>query len=147
MFMPFLFLFFCFLCVYYALSSAENVRIIINFIRQKHATGKQLTDYTERKKRMLKKSTSSIHNYICPGKTVIILPKKATQSTHSNMSETGKRSNIFLMYLISPVILHPKIRKTALSITLSIRYDTRCYFNVRSKANMRQLNLPHRTDN
>ena len=28
-----------------------------------------------------------------------------------------------------------------------IRYDTRCYFNVRSKANMRQLNLPHGTDN
>jgi len=26
-----------------------------------------------------------------------------------------------------------------------IRYDTRCYFNVRSKANMSQLNLPHGT--
>ena len=25
----------------------------------------------------------------------------------------------------------------------TIRYDTRCYFNVRSKANMSQLNLPH----
>ena len=30
---------------------------------------------------------------------------------------------------------------------LTIRYDTRCYFNVRSKANMSQLNLPHGTDN
>jgi len=30
---------------------------------------------------------------------------------------------------------------------LSIRYDTRCYFNVRSKANMSQLNLPHGTKN
>ena len=29
----------------------------------------------------------------------------------------------------------------------TIRYDTRCYFNVRSKANMSQLNLPHVTDN
>jgi len=28
-----------------------------------------------------------------------------------------------------------------------IRYDTRCYFNVRSKADMGQLNLPRRTDN
>jgi len=28
-----------------------------------------------------------------------------------------------------------------------IRYDTRCYFKVRSKANMSQLNLPHGTDN
>jgi len=26
-----------------------------------------------------------------------------------------------------------------------LRYDTRCYFNVRSKANMSQLNLPHGT--
>ena len=29
----------------------------------------------------------------------------------------------------------------------TIRYDTRCYFNVRLKANMSQLNLPHGTDN
>jgi len=25
----------------------------------------------------------------------------------------------------------------------TIRYDTKCYFNVRSKADMSQLNLPH----
>ena len=29
----------------------------------------------------------------------------------------------------------------------TIPYDTRCYFNVRSKANISQLNLPHGTDN
>jgi len=31
----------------------------------------------------------------------------------------------------------------------TIRYDTRCYFNVRSKADMNQsqLNLPHGTNN
>jgi len=29
----------------------------------------------------------------------------------------------------------------------AIRYDTRCYFNVRSKADISQLNLPHGTDN
>ena len=28
---------------------------------------------------------------------------------------------------------------------LMIRYDTRCYFSVRSKANMSQFNLPHGT--
>jgi len=28
-----------------------------------------------------------------------------------------------------------------------ILYDTRCYFNVRSKADMSQLNLPHGNDN
>ena len=27
------------------------------------------------------------------------------------------------------------------------RYETRCYFNVRSKADISQLNLPHGTDN
>ena len=32
-------------------------------------------------------------------------------------------------------------------ISCTIRYDTRCYINVRSKANMSQLNLPHGTDN
>ena len=31
--------------------------------------------------------------------------------------------------------------------TYSFYYDTRCYFNVRSKAGMSQLNLPHGTDN
>jgi len=30
---------------------------------------------------------------------------------------------------------------------LLIRYDTRCYFNVRSKADISQLNLPHGNDN
>jgi len=29
----------------------------------------------------------------------------------------------------------------------NIGYDTRCYINVRSKANMSQLNLPHGADN
>ena len=28
----------------------------------------------------------------------------------------------------------------------TIRYDTRCYFNVRSKADISQLNLPHDED-
>ena len=33
------------------------------------------------------------------------------------------------------------------SLCLLIRYDTRCYFNVRSKADMSRLNLPHGDDN
>jgi len=32
-------------------------------------------------------------------------------------------------------------------IPFTIWYDTRCYFNVRSKADISQLNLPHGTDN
>jgi len=33
------------------------------------------------------------------------------------------------------------------AINDTIRYDTRCYFNVRSKADISQLNLPRGTDN
>jgi len=33
------------------------------------------------------------------------------------------------------------------SVYDTIRYDTRCYFNVRSKADISQLNLPHGTNN
>jgi len=36
---------------------------------------------------------------------------------------------------------------TDLSTAALTRYDTRCYFNVRSKADISQLNLPHGTDN
>ena len=36
---------------------------------------------------------------------------------------------------------------TILRFTIGADYDTRCYFNVRSKANMSQLNLAHGTDN
>ena len=32
-------------------------------------------------------------------------------------------------------------------LSITKRYDTRCYFNVRSKADISQLNLPHGTDN
>ena len=35
------------------------------------------------------------------------------------------------------------IVKLCRCITQLLRYDTRCYFNVRSKANMSQLNLPY----
>jgi len=38
-------------------------------------------------------------------------------------------------------------RKSTLAILSFVRYDTRCYFNVRSKADISQLNLPHGTDN
>ena len=32
-------------------------------------------------------------------------------------------------------------------LPLTIRYDTRCYFNMRSKADISRLNLPHGNDN
>jgi len=36
---------------------------------------------------------------------------------------------------------------TALCQSYTIRCDTRCYFNVRWKADVSQLNLPHGNDN
>jgi len=47
---------------------------------------------------------------------------------------------IMLMDACTQHILLPPVYDT-------IRYDTRCYFNVRSKADISQLNLPHGTDN
>ena len=39
------------------------------------------------------------------------------------------------------------LRDGLLSVAVAtIRHDTRCYFNVRSKADISQLNLPHGTD-
>ena len=38
-------------------------------------------------------------------------------------------------------------RVTLPTLLPNLRYDTRCYFNVRSKADISQLNLPHGTDN
>jgi len=39
------------------------------------------------------------------------------------------------------------LQRVAAALTNTIRYDTRCYFNVRSKADMNRLNLPHGDDN
>jgi len=55
--------------------------------------------------------------------------------------------------LLDVVVAHPALQSTGEfhnltnTSSLTIRYDTRCYFNVRSKASMSQLNIPHGTDN
>ena len=50
--------------------------------------------------------------------------------------------DLFLKYFQSR--LHGHLLKLYKRV---LRYDTRCYFNVRSKADISQLNLPHGTDN
>ena len=55
--------------------------------------------------------------------------------------------SVYMLYLH---YLLPDKRDTSATGRLrqaTIRYDTRCYFNVRSKADISQLNLPHGTDN
>jgi len=55
---------------------------------------------------------------------------------------------------IAPGLVTPAAGESILKLHIgrtirydTIRYDTRCYFNVRSKADISQLNLPHGTDN
>ena len=43
--------------------------------------------------------------------------------------------------------LYCNLSTSADTLLFTIRYDTRCYFNARSKADTSQLNLPHGTDN
>jgi len=40
-------------------------------------------------------------------------------------------------------MVYCSLRAPGVSRCITIRYDTRCYFNVRSKADISQLNLPH----
>ena len=43
--------------------------------------------------------------------------------------------------------LCPTVRCRDKGTSVTIRYDTRCYLNVRSKADISQLSLPHGTNN
>jgi len=45
-----------------------------------------------------------------------------------------------LFYCQNTAIFHSFLQRT---LSRDLRYDTRCYFNVRSKADISQLNLPH----
>jgi len=57
----------------------------------------------------------------------------------------GKITSFIVIHVIDSVVAESK--KIAFLCSNTIRYDTRYYFNVRSKADISQLNLPHRTDN
>ena len=59
----------------------------------------------------------------------------------------ASRINAGPAVVVAVVFTLDHIVTTQRTIGWTIRYDTRCYFNVRSKANMSQLNLPHGTDN
>ena len=58
----------------------------------------------------------------------------------AQMLSTGGQKDVKLMTKIND-------KKVGARFSISaIRYRTRCYFNVRSKADMSQLNLPHGND-
>jgi len=77
------------------------------------------------------------HRLTCPP---IPLPLSFIPPTHHHFPLLSISSPFpFVEGVFSVARLLPVLR--------SIRYDTRCYFNVRSKADISQLNLPHGTDN
>jgi len=59
----------------------------------------------------------------------------------SSLFDTGQSHSTSRCAEIQPM------SQQAAAVSLNLRYDTRCYFNVRSKADMNRLNLPHGDDN
>jgi len=50
-------------------------------------------------------------------------------------------------YLFTVLVARDRIAAEPLRTTYDIRYDTRCYFNVRLKIDMSQIDRQHRTNN
>ena len=61
--------------------------------------------------------------------------------------KSGKLVEIFDLWLLVTLIPIPKTSWIFLRHNTPIQYDARCYFNMSSKADISQLNLPHRTRN
>ena len=73
-----------------------------------------------------------------------------TQFSPVSLLQTSLHRNSSFAHLWSPHQCNSCqkwVHKKCSGIKGSIRYDTKCYFNVRSKADISQLNLPHGTDN
>jgi len=79
---------------------------------------------------------------------------KLNETATAQMTRYAKDTGYLFIYLLFIVDKRPVRSKCGPGIVGyictdadTIRYDTRCYFNVRSKADISQLNLPHGTDN
>jgi len=91
-------------------------------------------------------STSSNHtgnDSAAPRLTASKLPERFQ---HSSFSEPRVRQQDRQMVDIDSCIVTENVIGIFASVC-DIRYDTRCYFNVRSKADISQLNLPHGSKN
>jgi len=83
---------------------------------------------------------NKLHNYPVTITTTITVVVAAT-----NTQVCKKPQSLTIKQ--PPVSQGSVARVYNLAESLVLRYDTRCYFNVRSKADISQLNLPHGTDN
>ena len=87
--------------------------------------------------------------------TTTVMSSETTASevltdTGISQPQTPVFSSAVMREITTPTIIASYSQPTTVaSVPLydTIRYDTRCYFNVRSKADISQLNLPHGTDN
>jgi len=77
-------------------------------------------------------SASDVQSYI----TDLASKLRLTQDViEQNMKDRAVRSKVFY---------DNDTKKPQITVGFKVlRYDTRCYFNVRSKADISQLNLPH----
>ena len=77
-------------------------------------------------------------------------PRSGLPIYHIFKSKTASLSELTKCLKSRAAIKRGKNNKTKLCLIkhwITIRYDTRCNFNVRSKADMSRLNLPHGNDN
>ena len=70
----------------------------------------------------------------------------SAESARSSSSSLNVNANVCVLHDVW-ICLFLNSFFLFLYFSLTIRYDTRCYINVRSKADRSQLNLPHGTDN
>jgi len=72
-----------------------------------------------------------------------------SRSADSGHATTARRNELHCMAGIMCWFWRPNDveRRHCMHAATTTRYDTRCYFNVRSKADMNRLNLPHGDDN
>jgi len=61
--------------------------------------------------------------------------------------KVGMHQGSELSPLLFVIVMDAISREFSVALPWELLYDTRCYFNVRSKADISQLNLPHGTDN
>ena len=72
---------------------------------------------------------------------------KQTSSIHDIVVDKSETYYTYAMFLCTACSWCVTIICTCTRYTIGLQYDTRCYFNMRSKADMSQLNLPHGNDN
>jgi len=88
-------------------------------------------------------------NAVFNGEPVDLL-EESTWTARSRRTVTTRPSRFCAfnnIHMITPPSREAEYCDERLCVCVCLRYDARCYFNVRSKADISQLNLPHGTDN